>query len=140
MENRPRSRERLHRAIQAEVRDAAPDVLQERRALVLAGPPGAGKGGVKADVLGDALETYRNIDADEFKAALLAAADRDGSFEGWLKPEAVRDLETQGEQFFPPRAGESGAPGVVVSVEGSSSACDSGRRQHHRRHSSCGGG
>ncbi|MGP5683253.1 zeta toxin family protein [Brachybacterium alimentarium] len=96
------SRERLHRAIQAEVRDAAPDVLQERRALVLAGPPGAGKGGVKADVLGDALETYRNIDADEFKAALLAAADRDGSFEGWLKPEAVRDLETQGEQFFPP--------------------------------------
>lgn len=56
---------------------------------------------MKADVLGDALETYRNIDADEFKAALLAAADRDGSFEGWLKPEAVRDLETQGEKFFP---------------------------------------
>lgn len=95
------SRERLHRAIQEQVRGAAPDVLQERRALVLAGPPGAGKGGVKADVLGNALETYRNIDADEFKAALLDAADRDGSFDEWLKPDAVRDLEAEGEKFFP---------------------------------------
>lgn len=95
------SRERLHRSLREEIRDAAPDVRQERRALVLAGPPGAGKGGVKADVLGDALETYRNIDADEFKAALLDAAARDGSLEEWLKPEAVRALEGQGEQFFP---------------------------------------
>lgn len=95
------SRRRLHRAIQEEIRDAAPDVLQERRALVLAGPPGAGKGGVKADVLGDAAATYRNIDADEFKAALLDAAARDGSLEQWLKPDAVRDLEAEGEKFFP---------------------------------------
>ena len=95
------SRERLHRALLKEIRDAAPDVRQERRALVLAGPPGAGKGGVKPDVLGDGLETYRNIDADEFKAALLEAADHDGSLEEWLKPDAVRTLEDQGEQFFP---------------------------------------
>lgn len=95
------SRERLHRSLREEIRDAAPDVRQERRALVLAGPPGAGKGGVKADVLGDALETYRNIDADDFKAALLDAADRDGSLEQWLKPDAVRDLAVRGEKFFP---------------------------------------
>ena len=94
-------RRRLHRAIQGEVRDAALDVLQECRALVLAGPPGAGKGGVKADVLGDAVSRYRNIDADEFKAALLDAAARDGSLEQWLKPDAVRDLEAEGEKFFP---------------------------------------
>lgn len=95
------SRERLHRALREEIRNAAPDVRQERRALVLAGPPGAGKGGVKGDVLGDALETYRNIDADVFKEKLLDAAVRDGSLEEWLKPDAVRALEQQGEQFFP---------------------------------------
>lgn len=36
----------LHQVLHAELRARAPGVRQERRALVLAGPPGAGKGGV----------------------------------------------------------------------------------------------
>ncbi|WP_422117749.1 zeta toxin family protein [Brachybacterium sp. UNK5269] len=95
------SRERLHRRLRTQVWESAPDVLQERQALVLAGPPGAGKGSVKGDVLGARLATYRNVDADEFKELLLDEAGRDGSLEGWLKPDTIRDLEVEGERFFP---------------------------------------
>lgn len=99
-EPRP-SRAALHDRLILEARAAAPDVRQERRALVLAGPPGAGKGGVRANVLGERDRTYLNIDADYFKERLLAAAEADGSLDSWLKPEAVRALEAQGEKFFP---------------------------------------
>lgn len=95
------SRERLHRRLLESVRQSAPDVLQGRQALVLAGPPGAGKSGVKKDVLESAVSTYRNIDADDFKVLLLEEAKRDGSLEGWLKPPELRAYEEQGERFFP---------------------------------------
>ena len=95
------SRDRLHRALRAEVLAEASEVRQERRALVLAGPPGAGKGGIKADVLGEALEGYLSVDADDFKVLLLEAAERNGSLGEWITPEAVRELEAQGERFFP---------------------------------------
>ncbi|MDQ0729085.1 zeta toxin family protein [Microbacterium sp. W4I20] len=42
-----------------------------------------------------------NIDADDFKAALLRQAVADGSYESWIKPSAVRDLEAAGERFYP---------------------------------------
>lgn len=95
------TRDRLHRRLLEEVRLAAPDVQQENRALVLAGPPGAGKGAVKKTVLGDKMPTFLNIDADEFKRLLLHEAKADGSYDTWILPDVVRQLESEGEQFFP---------------------------------------
>lgn len=80
---------------------AAPDVQQESRALILAGPPGAGKGSIKQTVLGDEMPKFLNIDADDFKRLLLAEAKTDGSYETWIVPDAVRQLEDAGERFFP---------------------------------------
>lgn len=79
----------------------SPKVRAESRALVLAGPPGAGKGGVASAVLGPEREHYVNIDADEFKKLLLREAIKDGSYDSWIKPLEVRDLEVKGEQFYP---------------------------------------
>ncbi len=95
------SRDRLHRRLLEEVRLAAPDVKQESRALILAGPPGAGKGAIKEMVLGDEMLHFLNIDADDFKRLLLDEAQADGSYETWLVPDEVRQLENAGEQFFP---------------------------------------
>lgn len=78
----------------------SPDVAAERHAIVLAGPPGAGKSTVLDEVLVD-RGRYLVIDADEFKRALLHEAVRDGSYESWIKPEEVADLERAGERFFP---------------------------------------
>lgn len=95
------ARRRLHVSFLTEVRDGAPDVEQSRRAIVLAGPPGAGKSTILKEVLGKQIGTYRVIDADEFKKLLLREAQKDGSYEGWLVPVAVSNLQTKGEQFFP---------------------------------------
>lgn len=95
------SRLRLHRRLLEEARDAAPDVEQQRRAIVLAGPPGAGKSTVLADVLGEHRGKYLVIDADEFKRSLLRKAQADGSYDQWLVPDAIREREAQGEKFYP---------------------------------------
>lgn len=95
------SRRRLHTRLLDEAREAAPDVEQQRLAIVLAGPPGAGKSTVLADVLGDHRGKYLVIDADEFKRSLLREAQADGSYDQWLKPAAIREREAQGERFFP---------------------------------------
>ena len=68
---------------------------------MLAGPPGAGKSTVLADVLGERRGKYLVIDADEFKRSLLREAQTDGSYEQWLMPAAIREREAQGERFFP---------------------------------------
>lgn len=95
------SRRRLHTRLLQEARDAAPDVEQQRRAIVLAGPPGAGKSTVLADVLGEHRGKYLVIDADEFKRSLLREAQQDGSYDTWLMPDAIREREAQGERFYP---------------------------------------
>ncbi|MDR1441789.1 MAG: zeta toxin family protein [Bifidobacteriaceae bacterium] len=70
-----------------------------RQAVVMAGPPGAGKGTVcRADFDPSGFVV---IDADEFKAALLREAISDGSYESWIKPTVVKDLEARGERFAP---------------------------------------
>ncbi len=94
-------RRALHARLRAEVAEISGEPLQERKALVLAGPPGAGKGRVADSVLGADRDKYVNVDADEFKKLLLREAISDGSYETWIVPQAVRDLEAQGERFYP---------------------------------------
>ena len=95
------TRDLLHERLIDEARAAAPDVEQQRRAIVLAGPPGAGKSTVLADVLGEHRGKYLVIDADEFKRSLLREAQADGSYDQWLMPDAIREREAEGERFYP---------------------------------------
>lgn len=94
-------RRELHARLRAEILDGYPASRNEARALVLAGPPGAGKGSAARKVLGEELAAFVNIDADEFKKLLLREAIADGSYETWLIPEPIRELEHQGERFYP---------------------------------------
>ncbi len=100
---RPTSaRQDLHEVILAEFFASA--VPLEKRAIVLAGPPGAGKSSVLARVvaeMGSHRADWRVIDADHFKDVLLLQALRDGSYETHLLPPAVRALQERGEVFFP---------------------------------------
>lgn len=95
------TRDRLHERLLEEARTEAPDVEQQRRAIVLAGPPGAGKSTVLNDVLGEHRSKYLVVDADEFKRSLLREAQQDGSYESWLIPQAIRDRQAEGEKFYP---------------------------------------
>ncbi|WP_404290746.1 zeta toxin family protein [Glutamicibacter arilaitensis] len=94
-------RQRLHDRLKSEFLTAVPLVRADRRALILAGPPGAGKSTLLGQVLEGKLEHYVVIDADEFKESLLREAQDDGSYEAWIKPRTVKDLEARGEEFFP---------------------------------------
>jgi predicted kinase len=80
---------------------AATAAIEGKEAVVLAGPPGAGKSTVLGTLLGAEASRYLRIDADEFKVELLKAAIEDGSYDSFLVPEEVRDLVAQGERFFP---------------------------------------
>lgn len=99
-------REELHEQILQDYRDRLEgDVGHDRRAIVLAGPPGAGKSRILNEVIGapgsDQRTGWLEIDPDEIKKLLLDAAAQDGSYETFIKPPAVRELEAQGERFFP---------------------------------------
>lgn len=96
------ARDALHRALLDETRAEHPATRAERRAIVLAGPPGAGKSTVLRDVLGLDKGAWLTIDADEFKHKLLREALRDGSYDQFLKPPEVAQREQiDGERFFP---------------------------------------
>lgn len=58
------------------------------RAVILAGPPGAGKSTVSRRALDKDVGTYLRVDADEFKELLLRQALRDGTYESFIKPDA----------------------------------------------------
>ncbi|MDR1014178.1 MAG: zeta toxin family protein [Coriobacteriales bacterium] len=92
---------KLHRSLLFEQARLAADVGANHRAIILAGPPGAGKSSLVAATLQDESDGYLVIDADAFKVALLQEAIRDGSYEGFIKPREVIDLEGQGHRFFP---------------------------------------
>lgn len=47
------------------------------------------------------IDSFFNIDADEFKVLLLREALTDGSYESWVKPPEIHTLEAKGERFYP---------------------------------------
>ena len=94
-------REQLHRKLISQQLREAHGAKAEYQAVVLAGAPGAGKSSLLRQVLGDQQDRYVVIDVDEFKELLLREAQEDGSYEQVFKPHEVRELEQQGEQFFP---------------------------------------
>ncbi|MFT2690766.1 zeta toxin family protein [Clavibacter zhangzhiyongii] len=94
-------RRRLHERLLREAMDSAADVGAGKRAILLAGPPGAGKSTARSSVLGAASHEFVTIDADEFKSRLLSESVADGSYESWIKPAAVRERESAGERFHP---------------------------------------
>ncbi|MGW6018311.1 zeta toxin family protein [Oerskovia enterophila] len=87
--------------LREDARAETPGARQEGKAIVLAGPPGAGKGFVQGNVPGRDKDAWLVVDADRFKEKLLREAMADGSYETFLKPDAVREREEAGEPFFP---------------------------------------
>jgi chloramphenicol 3-O-phosphotransferase len=95
------ARGELHDALVAAQRAEFPDAGADKQAVVLAGPPGAGKSTVLRSVLGGTAQDWLVVDADEFKRALLRTALADGSYRAFLVPDEVRELEAAGERFAP---------------------------------------
>lgn len=91
----------MHERLLSDAEASVPELGADRRAVVLAGPPGAGKTSTRERALGDAATGFLIIDADEFKKRLLKEAIADKSYESWIKPAAVRELEAAGERFHP---------------------------------------
>jgi chloramphenicol 3-O-phosphotransferase len=94
-------RRELHQRLIQDHADQYPQAQAQKRAIVLAGPPGAGKSHTLGQLLGEDKAHFLLIDADDFKKALLEAALEDGSYVQYLVPDAVHTLQKQGEQFFP---------------------------------------
>lgn len=67
-----------------------------RKAILLAGPSGAGKSTVVNQILRTESENYLTIDADVFKIGLLEDALADGSYERFIKPAQIKELEAEG--------------------------------------------
>lgn len=96
-------RQLLHKQLVRELYDATPALAHDRQAILLAGPPGAGKSTALGNVLTpEEGARYLHLDADHFKTRLLAHAQEDGSLEAhYLAHPEVQAARDRGEQFFP---------------------------------------
>ncbi|MDO5645808.1 MAG: zeta toxin family protein [Dermabacter sp.] len=95
------ARRRLHAHIRRETLEGASADYPKPHALILAGPPGAGKSTARSGALANDILGHVVIDPDEIKRTLLLEAQRDGSYESFLKPSQVKSWEAEGEKFFP---------------------------------------
>lgn len=98
------ARRALHNELLTGFVAAHPEVAQERKAIVLAGPPGAGKSSVVETLIAETQtrpEQWLAINPDDFKDLLLQQAKRDGSYNSHLIPDEVRSLDAAGEKFYP---------------------------------------
>lgn len=82
-------RRELHRELLAQFYEENGRGDQGHQAVMLAGPPGAGKGSIRAQVLAEAGERFTVVDPDEFKVLLIRAAVEDGSIQRMMPPEAT---------------------------------------------------
>ncbi|WP_369745639.1 zeta toxin family protein [Paenarthrobacter sp. AMU7] len=97
-------RRRLHNEILARFIESRTEVRRDKKAIVLAGPPGAGKSTAQAALIQATRtqpEHWLPINADDFKDELLQQARQDGSYDSYLVPDEVRALEAAGEKFYP---------------------------------------
>lgn len=98
------ARQDVHGELIAKWTARQPTVRSEHQAIVLAGPPGAGKSTVLTAVIAataTSADDWRVINSDEFKDALLTEAQRDGSYQTWLLQGHLGDLQAAGERFWP---------------------------------------
>ena len=94
----------LHKRLLAEAEARFPHVRRDRLAIVLAGPPGAGKSSAQSTLIaatGRPAEHFRVVNADDFKDDLLDQAMKDGSYERHLMPPEVTRAQAAGERFYP---------------------------------------
>lgn len=88
-------RKAVHREIRDAFRAQRPNVKRERRAIVLAGPPGAGKSSARKKLIADmgsSDDDWRDLNADDFKDQLLLRAAKDGSIDRELSPPGTEAL------------------------------------------------
>ncbi|WP_369745623.1 zeta toxin family protein [Paenarthrobacter sp. AMU7] len=101
----PRQERRaLHNEILAAFVASKPEVLRNRKAIVLAGPPGVGKSTAQSALIAQTRtrpDQWLSINPDDFKDDLLMQALADGSYESYMVPDEVRELESKGEEFYP---------------------------------------
>lgn len=98
------ARRQVHADILPPFTESHPEVRKNKRAIVLAGPPGAGKSTAQSALSKETRpqpEYWLAINADDFKDELLEKAFADGSYDSHLMPKEVRDLEATGEKFDP---------------------------------------
>jgi integrase len=98
------ARRRLHRQLLEAWRARRPAVRTDRHAILLAGPPGAGKSTVLAAVIaatGTAADEWRIINSDDFKDQLLEQARRDGSYDSWLLQGQLAERQAPDERVWP---------------------------------------
>ncbi|GAF48808.1 zeta toxin family protein [Rhodococcus wratislaviensis] len=95
-----RVRLRLHERILADWRSSRTQVRRDRVAILMAGPPGAGKSTAQTHLVGEHPQGWRHLDADEFKLRLLAIAVADGSLQQLL-PEEYRAKPGQPSRLYP---------------------------------------
>jgi len=91
----------LHNRLIAEFEAEAPGIRQNRQAVVVVGPPGAGKSGVSADIFADTQtgpDEWRRIDPDDFRDRLALAMQKDGSISRVVPPE-VRSLQPSAREL-----------------------------------------
>lgn len=79
-------------------RPAGRNGSSRRPAMLVVGPPGAGKSTLSDRHMIDDLV---RIDADDIKRQLLLESCRDGTLESWLTPSAVIGLAQRGARFVP---------------------------------------
>lgn len=103
--SRPRAtseRELLHKKwMQEVIEDSAKrgEIKHEGKAIVMAGPPGAGKGTVQRERLND-VPGYVQCDPDIFKEKIIQHELDSGNLDR-LKTPLVKELEAQGHKFAP---------------------------------------
>ena len=88
------------RAFRAE----SPNVRRDRQAILLAGPPGAGKTTAQDELFestGTTAADWRILNADDFKDRVFKQSLADGSYDSRLTPPEVSAAEADGEKVWP---------------------------------------